>query len=433
MVSVIVKPTLRCNAACAYCSSANAARSSRDRMPPAVLERLFDRVHEFLTERPRETVVITWHGGEPLLMGPGFFEDVLACQRRSCGTTASRIAHRLQTNLTLFGERFVAPLRRLGLFGIGTSYEPLPGLRGLGKARDCDAYRERFHEAVRLLEAERFGWGLIYVVTRPALDRAEEIFAELIRLKPDGNISLHAVDPGPDGAGDLAISPRQFADFLGTVFTTWWPRRERHPHVEPFRSLTRSILDGVPHLYCREAGTCAATHLGVEPDGTYSHCGRASDRQVLEYGSVFERSFAEVLADPRRVPIAGRQTTLRQGACRDCRLWSLCHGGCPLDAVDATGDFAAPSPWCEATKAFIEDHFEPITGTRYHGGKMPILIKHGDRYYEIPDEVLASSGLTREQFEQRLQKLGTDVADPARDRRDNCNFIDLAACRVEDF
>lgn len=433
MLSVIVKPTLRCNAACAYCSSAHAAQSSRDAMSSVVLERLFERVDQFLTERPGEVVTLTWHGGEPLLMGPGFFADILACQQQKCRETAPRIVHRLQSNLTLFGERFVEPMKKLGIIGIGTSYETLPDLRGLGKTRDAEAYRERFLAAVRLLEVERFGWGLIYVVTRPALATPEAIYAELTRLKTDGNINFNVVNPGAEGVGDLAVSPRQFADFLGAVFALWWPERERYPHVEPFRSLTRTLVDRVPHLYCKEAGTCAATHLAVEPDGSYSHCGRASDRRVLEYGSLFEHSFAEALADPRRTPLVERQATLRQGACRECRFWSLCHGGCPLDAWDATGEMADRSPWCEATKSFIEDFFEPITGTRYNGEKMPILIKHGDRYYEIPDEVLASSGLTKEQFEQRLQKMDTDIADPAKGRRDNCNFIDLAACQVDDF
>lgn len=63
---------------------------------------------------------------------------------------------------------------------------------------------------------------------------------------------------------------------------------------------------------------------------------------------------------------------------------------------------------------------------------MAILIKHGDKYYEIPEDVLVKSGLTKEQFEERLKKMGDSVADGPVASRDHCNFIDLSVCRVDD-
>jgi len=63
---------------------------------------------------------------------------------------------------------------------------------------------------------------------------------------------------------------------------------------------------------------------------------------------------------------------------------------------------------------------------------MPILVKHGDKYYEIPDEVLAKSKVSKTEFDQRLQEMGSDLAEPA-GWKDNCNFIDLSACKIGDL
>lgn len=369
MASVVVKTTHRCNAACVYCLAAEDVRSRGPSMTAAVLERLFQRIDEFLRARPRERLTLLWHGGEPLMMGPAFYEEALACQERCCPVTRSRIQHRMQSNLTLFSPKFAEPLRRLGIFGIGTSYEPLPDIRGLGKTRDGEAYRERFRAGVAALEAEGFGWGLIYVVTRPALAEPEAIYRDLTLLKPDGNINVHPVDICSSGSAEaarrLAVSPRELADFLGRLFALWWPERERRPHMEPFRSLIAALTEEKPRLYCLDAGTCAATHFGIEPDGTISHCGRASDRGVLRYGSLFERSFAEVLDDAERSAIAGRAGALAEGECRGCRFWPLCHGGCPLDAHDGSGSFLAKTPWCETKRILFSETLEPALNIRY--------------------------------------------------------------------
>lgn len=63
---------------------------------------------------------------------------------------------------------------------------------------------------------------------------------------------------------------------------------------------------------------------------------------------------------------------------------------------------------------------------------MPILVKHGDKYYEIPDKVLAKSRVSKTEFDQRLQEMASDVAEQT-GWKDLCNFIDLSACKIGDL
>lgn len=63
---------------------------------------------------------------------------------------------------------------------------------------------------------------------------------------------------------------------------------------------------------------------------------------------------------------------------------------------------------------------------------MSILIKHGDKYYEIPDDVLAKSGLTRDQFEKRVETLSGALAEHQAAQRDQCNFLDLSVCQIDE-
>lgn len=371
MAVVILKATTRCNATCAYCAAIDQVRTDLQTMPLDLLELFFVRAHEFLLENPRERLLIIWHGGEPLLLGPTFFEQALELQQRICGQTAGRIGHRMQSNLTLFSRSYAGVFRKMGIFGIGTSYEPIPGLRGLGPQRDSAAYQRSFHRGLRILEQEGFGWGLIYVVTRPALDRGLEIFRALTELKADGNIKFQPVLLCGRDPGELSITPEQFTEFLGAIFPEWWRQRQTYPLVEPFRVITENIIKGTGNSYCLDSGKCALTHLSIAPDGAVFHCGRSLDHELLEYGHLSRQTFVEILANPQRKTLLHRNQILREGDCRDCRFWSICHGGCPLDALAETGSFLHKSPWCTAKKGFIEKYFEPVTGVRFQPQSEP--------------------------------------------------------------
>ena len=76
MATVIFKPTEACNARCIYCEVVKKTRGPK-RMTFKTLELFFQRANEFLVERPQEEMEIIWHGGEPLLLGPGYFERAL--------------------------------------------------------------------------------------------------------------------------------------------------------------------------------------------------------------------------------------------------------------------------------------------------------------------------------------------------------------------
>ena len=103
-----------------------------------------------------------------------------------------------------------------------------------------------------------------------------------------------------------------------------------------------------------------STHQRVLADGSLSHCGRSADWGLLNYGSIFDTTFAQALADPQRDELVRRNTVLPESECKDCRFWSICHGGCPLDAWSSAGGFLHKSEWCYAKRGFIEKYFEPI-------------------------------------------------------------------------
>lgn len=368
MATVIFKPTESCNSRCIYCDVVHKEPRTPSTMPLETLELFFSRVNEFLVERPEEQLEIIWHGGEPLLLGPEYFYHAIRFQEKHCAGTARRIRHNIQSNLTLFNREFAGIFRKLGISSIGTSYDPAGNIRGLGSNRDSSSYNRKFMEALAIVEEEGFNWGVIYVVTRLSLARPLEIFRFLTNLSPRSSIMLNPVLLYSKRLEQLKVSPEEYADFLGAIFPLWWARRDEFPQVQPFHYLTKTLLEGGRSLMCCDSGACAHTHLNILPDGSLSHCGRSADWGLLDYGSIFDKSFSQALADPQRETLLSRNEILVDGDCNGCRFWDICHGGCPLDAWSAAGSFLHKSEWCQAKKGFIEKYLEPVVH-----GKEPIV------------------------------------------------------------
>ncbi len=341
-------------------------------MPNAILETFFIRINEYLLDRPDDDMEIIWHGGEPLILGPEYFETALAFQKRHCAGTSNRIRHAIQSNLTLLNSDLVTVLKKIGISSIGSSYDPFSNLRGLGTAVDAAEYNRRFMDGVALLKKEGMGCGIIYVVTKLSLGKPLEIFHHLTNFCIGGAVNLNPVIIYDEKLNYLKITPEEFTDFLGAIFPVWWRNRSRYLHVGPFTSLVRNLLDGERKLSCCDSGLCAYTHINLAPDGRLSQCGRSYDWKLLDYGTIHDKTFSQVFADPQRKMLLDRNRILAEGECSGCRFWDICHGGCPLDSWYETGSFMHKSFLCRAKKDFIENYVEPTILDRPNGKISPL-------------------------------------------------------------
>lgn len=361
MVTVIFKPTEVCNSRCIYCDVVKKKTPGPKKMSSETLALFFRRVNEFLLDRPQEEMKIIWHGGEPLMLGPRYFERALHYQEKYCAETFSRIQHSIQSNLTVLSREFFEPMRKLGIASIGSSYDPIDNVRGLGEKRDSLTYNKRFMEAICLLEEGGFNWGVIYVVTKLSLAKPLEIFNYLTNMSPKRGLMLNQVLVYGCGLDHIKISPAEYVEFLGTIFPAWWRRRDDFGHIEPFSSIVQNLTCDHKSLMCADSGACAYSHVNVLPDGSASHCGRSADWGLLDYGSIFEKSFSQIFSDPQREILQKRNAVLPETECKGCRFWDICHGGCPLDGWYAGGDsFLHKSDWCQAKKELIEKYIEPL-------------------------------------------------------------------------
>ena len=85
----------RCNLDCGYCYYLGKEKVvptvEQGRMSEEVLEEF---IRQYVAGQDAETIIFTWHGGEPALLGLDFYRKVVALQKKYANGNASRTTSR---------------------------------------------------------------------------------------------------------------------------------------------------------------------------------------------------------------------------------------------------------------------------------------------------------------------------------------------------
>jgi uncharacterized protein len=334
--TLILEPVKSCNLRCLYCFSDCTGTGV---MPRLTLKTALEKTARYAEEHAFREIHLLWHGGEPLLAGLGFFR---AAGEILDGLPSNlRFRHYLQTNGLLLDDDFCAFFRDHD-FQIGIS---LDGPQFLHDAMRLDANGEGSHaavlEKVRLLEEQGVPAGFNAVVTRRSLGQEEAIYRYFQDL--GYGFRLNPMIPGrnPDASAPYLLKPGEYGAFLCRVFDIWTGTAHRRVMVSPLDLYLEATLRGRPYE-CQQQRTCAGSHLGVRPSGEVVLCSRFETHPL---GNIHDREIQELFALPFGDDIRRRAEALSD--CQTCQHWSICYGGCPLNALVFGHDYMAKDPFCK--------------------------------------------------------------------------------------
>lgn len=359
-MQVIIKPTEACNGTCVYC----AASSTLDRKRMLRADRLgelFQAFNDWLARDERHQLRFTWHGGEPMLCGPEYYDRVIEEQHRVFGANLPRVGNSMQSNLTLINEKWIPRLHKLlDQRQVGTSFDIIEGIRGLACGRNL---AELWIPAVKRLYQNGISVGAIYTVHKKSLGRARDLYYFFRNL---GCLAGMRFNPlyregrgGQETSEPIWITAEEYGQFLVELCKVWMADDMRF-RVRPVEEWYHAWM-GMPRLCCDSKGDCHQTHIGINPNGDVYGCGRASDHRDNRLGNIFENDLEEMLARWAHGPLASRAELLQATYCHDCRYWELCHGGCPMMAYIYYGDLCRETYFC-ATRKLLLGHFEEVIG-----------------------------------------------------------------------
>ena len=358
---LMAKPTgAACNLACDYCyflRKEDLYPGSSFRMGDAVLERFVDQT---LEAQPGPEVTFAWQGGEPTLMGLGFFERAVALAE-SRRRPHQRVQHTLQTNATRLDDAWGAFLARHA-FLVGIS---LDGPRELHDRYRRDKGGKGSFDAVMrgvaVLRRHGVEWNALVTVhagnAHAPLDvyrfLRDEAGARFLQFIP----IVERADPTGAQRGtaltERSVSGPAFGRFLLAVFDDWVRRDVGTVFVQAFDDLLGKHL-GVPGGVCVHQATCGDA-LALEHTGDVYACDHYVEPDY-RLGNLLDTPLGALVEDPRQRAFGQAKTTTLTAQCRRCPVLALCHGGCPKDRVGVSVDGeAGQNHLCEGYLAFFTE------------------------------------------------------------------------------
>jgi len=338
-ISGIVEVATDCNLACDYCF---AHRPDMPIMPLPVMRKI---IRKLLMQNGREmTTKFIWHGGEPLLAGLRFYEEVVAVQDEMA-RDGFKSANALQTNATLLEDDWIDFFREHS-FGVGSSLDGLPHLHDA--KRRSKAGSGTYHAVVeKLIRAKERGLtpGVICMITAESLPFIEEIYANLKSL--DLPFTMSPITPTDCGPLSGLLLPNQYTDALIRLFDCWFDDQNPTISVNPPHSVLMGIIYGGLPLYCSADDSCLSKFISFLPDGTVYPCNRFAGNPDFFLGNIMDSDLKDVLNGESRIRLLQR-TRENIVSCSDCENSLMCRGGCAYHAYSFHGDVMQSDYYCKS-------------------------------------------------------------------------------------
>lgn len=337
----------RCNLDCSYCFYLE-----KERLVPSAT--MSDEVLEAYTVQrlqaePGSQVEFTWQGGEPTLVGLDFFRRAVALQQLHGAHL--RISNSLQTNGLLLNSEWGEFLSE-NRFLVGISIDGPEDLH--------DAYRldrggrpsfRRVMAGLEVLQKHEVEFNTLTVVHRQNSRQPERVYeflkdigsrfwqfiplVERFHPQPDVQGLERFVGEGPGELSQRSVEPRDWGDFLWSLFRMWVTRDVGQIFVQLFEVALQSYL-GMPPSLCLFRETCGDA-VALEQNGDLFSC----DHYVFpehRLGNILRRPLSQLMRLPQQRHFGQQKQATLPAYCRNCEVLRACQGECPKNRFVLTPD-----------------------------------------------------------------------------------------------
>lgn len=361
----MVKPTGSiCNLDCTYCYYLHKKEllgsESKFQISDDILEM---HIRQYIEGQDGPDVVFSWQGGEPTLLGVGFFEKVVELERKY-KKPYQRVENDLQTNGTLLNEEWARFLRQHN-FLVGLSIDGPEELHNAFRvAKNGSPTFDKVFAASELLHAYDVPFNSLTVVNRMNAQHPLEVYRFLRkRVRPREMQFIPCIEPkvfrsvapqkwdpntlpqydspaahpgNPDSVvTDWSVDPDDWGTFLCEIWDRWYSRDYGRVFINLFETAIAQWM-GMEAQLCIYHEFCGKG-VAVEHDGSLYSC----DHYVYpEYrlGNIMDTSSSRLVFSERQQQFGFAKSKSLPQYCRNCKYLFACNGECPKNRLIRTPD-----------------------------------------------------------------------------------------------
>jgi uncharacterized protein len=360
----ILKFQSRCNLACNYCYIYELADQTWRAQPRAMASALVPAIAARIAEHARAHQIpslrVIFHGGEPLLGGPGPILNALRAIRSAVGTDVD-VAGRVQTNGTLLRAELLDQFEEAGIrVGVSLDGDLAAHDRSRRYANGQGSYRAVARGLQLLRQRPAVYSGLLCVadLRNDPIATYEALLSfgpPLIDFHlPHGNWSSP-----PPGRNNDTTAP--YAEWLIAIFDRWYGAEIRDTRIRLFEEIIHLVLGGMSSA--EAVGLTPSSLIIIEADGSIEQSDilKSAYAGAAATGLHVERnSFDEALRIPQIMATQLGLAALSH-ECDDCSVRKICGAGLYAHRYRAGSGFLNRSVYCEDLYALITHIRQRVT------------------------------------------------------------------------
>ena len=359
-----------CNLDCTYCFYLEAEKlfgvHERFAMPDRVLEEF---IRQTIENEAGPEVRFAWQGGEPTLLGVGYFQKVVDFQAKYA--QGKVIQNAMQTNGTLLDDSWGEFLQKYS-FLVGVSIDGPRGLHDLYRVdKKQQPTFDRVMAGIDVLKNHRVEFNTLTVVNRANSRQPGEVyrflkeigstylqFIPLVERLADGAALARPPLPGSDEVDGFApvtewsVGAADYGSFLIRIFEDWVRNDVGKIFVQTFDVALGNWM-GLGSSLCIFAEKCGSA-VALEHNGDLFSC----DHYVYpnyHLGNLLNQSLAEMVNSPAQHAFGSQKSDSLPDYCRRCDVRFACNGECPKNRFFKTPDGQPGLNYlCPAYKTFFK-------------------------------------------------------------------------------
>lgn len=329
-----------CNLKCSYCyyNHVNQTQEGHKTMSLTTLEN-FTKQYLSIFDG---SIVFVWHGGEPLLAGINFYEQVIKIQNKYKRST-HKISNAIQTNGTLINEAWCEFFKE-HKFQVSISLDGYP--------EQHDKYRisalgwgssSKVIMAIQLLKRYGITPRILQTITKSSIMHLRKIFyyfTDELGIHDWGINVFRDIEQSNPLMRDESIDNEDYYTIIKTLFDLWIERNNPNLKIREIEDYALAALGKTPDT-CSLSGNCSS-FMTINWDGTVYPCcdNLVSKLPNLNY-NLNDCNIIDILNSSERLSFARRINNLPPH-CTKCEWLYGCYNGCTYHRENGL------NPYCDA-------------------------------------------------------------------------------------
>ncbi|MEA5113760.1 MAG: radical SAM protein [Geobacteraceae bacterium] len=356
--SLILLPTLACNADCEYCFE----NKTDQHLTLDQLAVLMEKVIDFLEQESIARLSIYWQGGEVMTLPPAWFEQADVIIRKNAVSRKKEVVNYLQSNMIGYSGKWNRVIAEMFANSVGSSMD-FPNLHRRLTGGGPEEYEALWIRKVREARQAGIQVSVIAIPNEKTLEMGAERFYSRF-VDELGFTEFQVNTPFPGGQPNQVkegypLDSDHLAGFLLDLAKIWLDRGfAKGVHAGPFSSLMEYFVLGHKDLLCIWQDNCANGFACIDPLGHVSQCDCwAASYPGFRFGNIFQGpGLSSMLrnSDTRRMFQERPGVLIQREDCIQCDYLGICHGGCPVRSYSVHGDIRSKDPYCRLYRTLFE-------------------------------------------------------------------------------